>query len=129
MTQELWLLAASVALGLVQIVLVSVTQRRQRSKAWYESSRDEVVPPLTGLAGRLERALKNFGETFPLFAALVLIAQAADRHGWLTLIGAHGYFWGRVAYVPFYAYGLPAYRSAAWGVAAVGMLVLLLGLF
>jgi len=29
---------------------------------------------------RLERALRNFAETFPLFAAAVLVAGIANRH-------------------------------------------------
>ena len=33
-----------------------------------------MLPPLGGTAGRLDRALRNFLETFPLFAAAVLIA-------------------------------------------------------
>ncbi|MSO70845.1 MAG: MAPEG family protein [Alphaproteobacteria bacterium] len=128
MNQELWLLAASVVLGLVQISLVSRAQKAQRSTEWYKSSRDEAVPPLTGVAGRLERAFKNYSETFPLFAAAVLMAQVADRHGWLTLIGAHLYFWGRVAYVPFYALGKQMFRSTAWGFATLGTLLILIGL-
>lgn len=129
MTQELWLLAASVILGLAQIGLVSRTQKAQRGPEWYAGSRDAPVPPLSGMAGRLERALKNYGETFPLFATAVLMAHFADRHGWLTIVGAHLYFWGRVAYVPLYAYGQPKFRSAAWTVATLGIVAVLFGLF
>ena len=68
--------ALSVVLGLVQIVLASHAASLQRGYLWTAGSRDEAVPPLTGIAGRLERAsLRNFVETFPLFAAAVLIAQ------------------------------------------------------
>ncbi len=128
MSLELWLLAASAMLGLVQIGLASATQRRLRGRDWYAGSRDAPVPPLTGLAGRLERALKNYGETFPIFAVAVLAAETADRHGFLTLLGANLYLWGRLAYVPLYAFGRPRLRSAAWGVATLGILVVLIGL-
>ena len=37
------------------------------------------MPALTEVAGRLARALQNFGETFPLFAAGVLIHAAASQ--------------------------------------------------
>ena len=87
MTVELKLLAFGTALGLVQIVLAAHAASRQRGYLWTAGSRDEAVPPLTGLAGRLERALRNFLETFPLFAAAILIAHAADKHGWLTQWG------------------------------------------
>jgi hypothetical protein len=50
--------ALSVVLGLVQIVLASHAASLQRGYLWTAGSRDETVPPLTGIAGRLERALR-----------------------------------------------------------------------
>jgi len=73
-------LALSIVLGLVQIVLASHAASLQRGYIFTASSRDEPVPALTGVAGRLARALQNFGETFPLFAAGVLIAHVAGTH-------------------------------------------------
>jgi uncharacterized MAPEG superfamily protein len=85
MTLELKMLALSIVLGLVQIVLASHAASLQRGYVWTASSRDEAVPKLTGVAGRLERALHNFVETFPLFAAAVLTGcchtQLDDRVG------------------------------------------------
>jgi uncharacterized MAPEG superfamily protein len=72
--------------------------RLQRGYVWTASSRDEAVPALAGVAGRLARALQNFVETFPLFAASVLIAHVAAMHSWMTEWGVQLYFWGRVAY-------------------------------
>src|SRR5689334_3612796 len=103
MTTELRMLAWSVVLGLVQIVLSSHTASLQRGYRWTAGARDEVLPQLTGLAGRLERALRNFLETFPLFAAAVLVAHAADRHSAMTVLGSELYVWARVLYVPLYA--------------------------
>jgi uncharacterized MAPEG superfamily protein len=48
------------------------------------------VEPLRGVAGRLDRALRNFVETFALFAAVVLVAHVTDTHAALTK-------WGRVS--------------------------------
>ena len=96
MTLELKMLALSIVLGLVQIVLASHAASLQRGYVWTASSRDEAVPPLTGVAGRLERALQNFVETFPLFAAAVLTAHVAATHGWMTEWGVQLYFWARV---------------------------------
>jgi hypothetical protein len=50
-------------------------------------------------------------ETFPLFAAVVLVAHVTDTHDALTEWGARLYFWGRVAYVLLYAAGVPLIRS------------------
>ena len=41
-----------------------------------------------------DRALRNYLETFPFFAASNLIAAITNTHDWLTLWGAHFYFWG-----------------------------------
>src|SRR5262245_35351258 len=93
MTLELKMLALSIVLGLVQIVLASHAASRQRGYVWTASSRDETAPALTGVAGRLARALQNFVETFPLFAAGVLIAHVAATHSWMTEWGVQLYFW------------------------------------
>src|SRR5262245_57523594 len=77
-----------------------------RRYVWTASSRDEAVPALTGVAGRLARALQNFIETFPLFAAAVLIAHVAATHSWMTEWGVQLYFWGRVAYIALFAAGV-----------------------
>src|SRR5262245_58877452 len=84
MTFELWMLAGAIVLGLLQIVASAHAASLRRGYRWTASARDDVVAPLTGVAGRPERALRNFGETFALFAAAVLIAHVAGRHSRLT---------------------------------------------
>src|SRR5262245_2939571 len=120
MTPELKMLALSIVLGLVQIVLASHAASMQRGYVWTASARDNDVPALTGMAGRLDRALRNFLETFPLFAAAVLIAHVADRQSWMTEWGAYLYFCARVTYVALYAAGVFLARSLVWNVATGG---------
>jgi uncharacterized MAPEG superfamily protein len=128
MTIELQMLALSVVLGLVHIILNASSATSAYGLDWNTSARDIPMPPLTGVAGRLERALTNFIESFALFAAAVLAAHAAGRHNALTHWGVQFYFWGRVAYLPLYAYGVPKIRSAAWGVATLGIVLILIAL-
>jgi uncharacterized MAPEG superfamily protein len=128
MTIELTMLALSVVLGLVHIVLAAQTMALQRGYRWAAGARDQPAPDLTGLAGRLDRALRNFGETFPLFAAAVLTAHVAGRHGWLTEWGAQLYFWARIVYLVLYAAGAFLVRSLVWDVAVLGIMMILLGL-
>jgi len=128
MTIELALLALSTGLGLVHIVVASHSASLQRGYRWSASARDEPADPLRGVAGRLDRASKNFLETFPLFAAAILSCTALGRHNGLTEWGAQLYFWGRVAYLPLYAAGVPLVRSLVWDVAAVGILLCLAAL-
>src|SRR5262245_66081422 len=99
MTLEHKMLALSIGLELLPIVLASHAASLQRGYVWTARSRDEAVPKLTGVAGRLERALDNFAETFPLFAAAVLTAHVAATHSWMTEWGTQLYFWARVVYL------------------------------
>ena len=82
-TTELKMLTLSVVLGIFQIVAASNAVSLQRGYGWTASPRDEKMPPLRDVAGRLDRALHNFMETFPLFAAVVLTAHVSDTHSGL----------------------------------------------
>jgi uncharacterized MAPEG superfamily protein len=128
MTIELRMLALAVVLGLVQIVAAAQAKNRQNGLQWTAGPRDEPRPPLTGTAGRLDRALANFLETFALFAAAVLITHAVGRHDWMTVWGSQLYFWARVAYVPLYVFGVTLVRTLAWTVATLGIILILLSL-
>jgi uncharacterized MAPEG superfamily protein len=128
MTLELKMLALSIVLGLVQIVLASHAASLQRGYVWTASSRDDAVAGLSGVAGRLARALQNFIETFPLFAAAVLIAHVAARHSWMTEWGVQLYFWGRVTYLALYVAGVFLLRSLVWNIATLGIILVLLSL-
>ncbi|TIY06138.1 MAG: hypothetical protein E5V18_12525 [Mesorhizobium sp.] len=62
---------------MIQIIISSHAASLQRGYRWTASSRDAEMPPLTGVAGRLERALRNFLETFPVFVAAVFLGPCA----------------------------------------------------
>jgi uncharacterized MAPEG superfamily protein len=128
MTTELLMLALSVVLGFVHIIVSATATTSQYGSKWNLSARDDEMPPLRGIAGRLQRALHNFLETFPLFAVAVLIADATNRHGWLALWGSQIYFYARVIYLPLYAAGIPVVRTLVWLVATLGIVMVLLGL-
>ncbi len=46
-----------------------------------------------------------------------------------TAWGAQLYFYGRVLYVPLYAFGIPVVRSLAFTAAMAGIVVILLGIW
>jgi uncharacterized MAPEG superfamily protein len=128
MTPELLMLALSVVLGFVHIIVSAIATTHQCGLKWNLSARDAPMPPPQVVAGRLQRALHNFLETFPLFAASVLITDATNRHGWLAVWGSQLYFYARVLYLPIYAAGLPVIRTVVWSVATLGILMVLLDL-
>ena len=96
MTGELWILVASVGLAAVQAAIVSVYMRRQTGNLHSIGPRDEYIP-LTGMAGRMERAYHNMLETLPWFAIMVIATHMTDRTNGSTLAGAYLYFGTRVA--------------------------------
>lgn len=129
MTPEFILLAATLVLALVQILAAGAARTAELGARWNAGPRDGTPPPPGPLAGRLMRAQANLFETLPLFIAAVLMAHVAGKDGTLTLLGAQLYFFGRLAYVPLYAFGVPYVRSAAWGVATLGLVLVIAALF
>ncbi len=127
MTTELTLLAWSIVLGLVHAVATGQLGVTQFGMAYGLGPRDE-KKQLTGIPARVERAFANYMQTFPFFAAAVLVAHVAGRHSGMTVIGAHLYFWARLAYVPLYATGIPIARTLAFLVAMLGITLILIAL-
>jgi len=126
MTYELTILVYATFLGIVHIVLASHSASLQRGYRWTASARDLQVEPLTGIPGRLQRALANFVETYAFFVAAVLIVQTLGRHTALTWWGVNLYLYGRIAFLVLYAFGVPLARSIAWNVALAGIALLLI---
>ena len=129
MTPEFILLALTLILALVQIGAAAMARTAELGVKWNAGPRDGEVPPPGRLAGRLMRAQANLFETLPLFAAAVIMAHIAGKDGTLTALGAHLYFFGRLVYLPLYAFGVPYIRSLVWLIAAGGLLLVIAALF
>jgi uncharacterized MAPEG superfamily protein len=127
MAFELKMLAAAAVLGLVQLLWAAAAAQPQRGLKWNVGPRDTPVV-LTGMAARLERAFANFRETFPLFAAAVVVAYLGGRLGPLTCYGAALYVGARALYVFLYAFGVPVVRSLVWLASLVGVCLILAAL-
>lgn len=121
MSIELKMLTYTVILGLVQLLAATQAATKVRGVQWNVSPRDQKMPELTGLAGRLERASKNLLETFPFFLAATFAVIAGGRSSELSALGAQLYFYARVIYWPLYAFGIPYVRSLVWLVSLVGI--------
>jgi uncharacterized MAPEG superfamily protein len=126
---EFRMLGLSVLLGLVHVAAASHAASLQRGYRWTASARDRTVAPLTGVAARLARALDNFSETFPFFAALAIAVVVAGRTCALSQWGAGLYVAARFAYLPLYALGVPLIRSLVWNAGAIGIGLLLVALW
>ena len=86
------------------------------------------LPPLTGWAGRAQRAHRNMLENLVLFAALVLVCAVANKTNATTLLGAQLFLWARLAYAVIYVAGIPYLRTAAWLVSVIGLVLIFLQL-
>jgi uncharacterized MAPEG superfamily protein len=128
MTIELRFLIWSVLLGIAHLIAASHFISHQYGYRWTAGNREEEMPPLKGMTGRIDRATTNFLETFPFFAAVVLVAHLAGCHNTLTILGAHFYFWGRIAYVLASAAGFPLVRSLVWSIPTSGILLFVIAL-
>ena len=120
-------LGLAVIIGLIHIILQGMSATKENGAAWNAGPRDE-TKPLGVMAGRFDRASKNFQETFPLFAAVLLGAYLAAQLSDLTLMAAIAYVVARAVYIPLYAFGVPYLRSLAWVVSLIAILVLLFAL-
>jgi uncharacterized MAPEG superfamily protein len=129
MTVETQMLAWSTALGIVHLLIAASLSTMQRGLKWNAGPRDGVPAALTGVAARVDRAWRNFLETFGFFAVAVIVVVISGRANAETALGAQLYFWARVAYVPVYAAGIPFLRTLVWAVSLWGMLKILLALF
>jgi uncharacterized MAPEG superfamily protein len=123
---ELKLLLAAVGIGVIQLVLAAASARSQQNLTWAAGARDEPMPALTGVPGRLDRAFRNFMETFPFFAVAVIVVYLAGRSGGvLSIWGCLAYVVARAVYVPLYAAGVPRIRTLVWAVSIIGILMVI----
>jgi uncharacterized MAPEG superfamily protein len=127
MTPDLKMLVWSVVLTFVEVLAAVLGANLQVGLGTLAGNRDG-LPPLTGFAGRAQRAHGNMLESLPLFIVLVLVAQIAGKTNAMTLLGAQLFFWGRLAHWLIYLAGIPWLRTLAWLVAVVGMILIFLQL-
>lgn len=125
MTPELTILTYAALLQAAQLALTVVFGDAQTGLKYGASARD-TPKPLTGLAGRLDRALNNHYAALTLFAIAVLVVTLGTQTTPLTKTCAWTYLIARIAYVPAYIFGIPYLRSAIWTVGFGATLTMLI---
>ena len=125
MTTELKALAWTLVLTFVYVAAAITMRNRETGMGYNVSNRNTEAPPMGPVTQRLYRAQANLYESLPVYAAAVLIAQAAGVHSALTVWGAWLFPLARAVYLPVYAIGVPYLRTAVWGVGLAGVVMLL----
>ncbi|MEM9331758.1 MAG: MAPEG family protein [Pseudomonadota bacterium] len=123
MSIELQYLVFAVFLLLIQMVLQIAAGFLANGFMGLAGSRDDEVLA-TGIGGRFERAYYNMLETFPVFAALVLVIQTTESWTLVSALAVQIYFWARIAYIPLYIIGIPFLRTVAWLASMAGIVML-----
>jgi uncharacterized MAPEG superfamily protein len=127
MSPDLKFLVWATALTALQMVVAAMAATQQVGLPTLASNRED-MQALTGIAGRAQRAHRNMLESLVLFAALVLVAQAAGKANATTALGAEIFFWARLVYAIVYLVGIPWLRTGVWAVAVAGLVVIFLQL-
>jgi len=121
---EVKVLGFAALLQYVQFILMAVPVNAQLGPAYTAGSRDE-PRQVSGVPGRLKRALDNHFEGLILFTIAVVVVVLGDASSSLTETCAWTYLLARVLYVPAYASGVFLGRSLIWAVGFFATLIML----
>ncbi|MDB6098495.1 MAG: inner rane protein, partial [Gammaproteobacteria bacterium] len=122
---EMHMLFCALALGIVQLLAAVLASVLGRGMGWAAGPRDEGWPTIGRFSARLERAYRNFLETFPFFAVAVLVAHAANVSTTTSVLGAQIYLGARLIYIPVYVFGIPYLRTLVWVASLAGIVMVM----
>jgi len=121
MAVELKIAALGALLLLVHIFAAVHLKTKQYGREWNVGARDEALPPLNPVAGRLARAQANFQETFPIAIVALLGVVIAGQTSSSTALGGWIWLGARTIYLPLYAMGVPIVRTVVFVISLVGL--------
>ncbi|MCB9994063.1 MAG: MAPEG family protein [Hyphomicrobiaceae bacterium] len=122
-----WLLIG-IALYYVQVFAPATVRYLKMGTMEYLGTRD-AEPDLGAVGGRLQRALRNMQENFPVFLALGVAALAVSSANMgQAILGAQVFVASRAVYPVLYALGVPVLRSLAAVGGWLGLILMALAL-
>lgn len=121
LTSLIWV-AAMTAVMWVPYVLNTIMVRGLVNAVGYP----ENPAPLAAWAARLKKAHYNAIENLVIFAAVVLVLNAAQVSNETTVLACTVYFWARLAHMVVYALGIPWLRTLSFTASWVCIFVLIL---
>lgn len=121
MHEEIRILAFAAVLLLVHIFSAAMSKTAQYGAKWNMGARDESLPPMSPVVGRLARAQANFLETLPIAIIALAGVVVAGRADATTALGGWIWLGARAIYLPLYAFGVPKLRTLVFLVSLVGL--------
>jgi uncharacterized MAPEG superfamily protein len=121
MAVELRILAFGALLLFAHIFVAVRFKTAQYGRRWNTSARDEALPPVNAVTGRLIRAQANFEETFPIAIVALLGVVLANRTNEWTAVGGWIWLGARLVYLPLYWAGVPVVRTIVWTISMAGL--------
>ncbi|MEO1015492.1 MAG: MAPEG family protein [Pseudomonadota bacterium] len=123
MTFELYALLAAGGLLFALLLIQGALTPLAHGFKYGLGPRDE-AKPRSAFAGRVDRTVVNHMEGLALFVPLIVVAALAGVSSQLTVWGAAAFVGARAAFALFYIAGVPVFRSIAWGVSVVGLIMI-----
>ncbi len=127
MSTELTMLVWSIALTFVQMLIAASATTLELALPAKTGKRED-TGDFAGWPGRARSAHLDMLANMVLFIPLIVIADIAGRDNRMTEIGAHMFFWTRLAYAAVYIAGVPRLRTAVWSASAVALVLIFLQL-
>ena len=112
---EITILILYAFLVIITLIMQATGAMTQLGMGYLLSSRDE-NRTVSGIAGRLERALNNSITAMVLFAPAVLLIVVTDKSSSQSILACQAFLLARLVYLPAYAFKLTGIRSLAWTV-------------
>ena len=113
MPAEIQVLGYAALLQFLQFVVMAIPVNMQLGTEYTGGPRDE-QKTISGVAGRLKRAMDNHFEGLILFTIAVVVVVLGNASNGYTVNCAWVYLIARILYVPAYASGIPMLRSLIW---------------
>jgi uncharacterized MAPEG superfamily protein len=125
MSVELMMLLYS-AILLFAIILAQAGLAISQNGLMEQAGSRDSLPEPTVLRLRLLRLTANMQENLVMFAAVVLVANAAGVSNEMTVMGASIFLYSRVAHAIVYAAGWPMIRPLFYFASLSGMIIIAL---
>lgn len=114
----------AILLAVAYLLIFSIVANLELGPRYTAGPRDRAPEGLSKRGQRLQRAYSNMVETLPWFIGAVLVTHLAGKVDDVTIAAGWLYLGARVLYLPAYVFHVQFVRSAVWGLATLGIVII-----